>query len=142
MTYEEKGTWVFLVVSVAAFVGYLAWLVGQLLGTPPAEIAYAHPMLWAIGGAAVASILGRLLIVVAAPREAGKSDQRDREIQRFGDHGSRFFVDVAGIAALVMALLELDHFWITNTLYFGFVGTALVALVVMIVSYRRGFYPG
>ena len=54
MSYEEKGTWSFLVVAVVAYGVYLWLVLPQLLGGTPVErVDYVIPMLWTIGGAIV-----------------------------------------------------------------------------------------
>lgn len=141
MTREEKETWVFLVVSVSAFAVYSVWLIAQVLGTPANDIAYIAPMLWAIGSAIVASIIGNIALSLTAPKAANTRDQRDREIQRYGDYSGQFLVNIAGLAAVVMCMLRVDYFWIANTIYFAFVGTALITSVVKLRSYRTGFDP-
>lgn len=141
MTREEKETWVFLVVSVSAFAWYLVWLIAQIFNTPAAEIAYVTPMLWAIGSAIASAIIGNIALSITAPKAANQRDQRDREIQRHGDYSGQFLVNIAGLAVVVMCMLRLDYFWIANTMYFAFVGTALITALVKLRSYRTGFDP-
>lgn len=141
MTHEEKETWIFLVVSVSTFACYLVWLIAQVLGTPAAEIAYVTPMLWAIGSAIATAIMGNIALSLTAPKAGKQRDGRDREIQRYGDYSGQFLVNIAGLAVVVMSMLRVDHFWIANTMYFAFVGTALITSVVKLRSYRTGFDP-
>lgn len=74
-------------------------------------------------------------------QEAGKKDQRDREIYRFGEYIGQSFVVMGGVAALLMAMAEWDHFWIANVIYLAFVLSAMLGSVAKIVAYRRGFQP-
>lgn len=66
------------------------------------------------------------------------SDVRDREIDRRGQRAS-FGVLGAGFgAALVLAMVDADTFWIGNALFlFGTVG-AIVETTTKILLYRRG----
>jgi hypothetical protein len=41
-------------------------------------------------------------------------------------------------AALVMAMIRWDYFWIANVIYLGFVLWAIAGSVVRLVAYRRG----
>ena len=41
----------------------------------------------------------------------------------------------------VMAMAELDYFWIANLIYLAFVLSAILGSVAKIVAYRRGFQP-
>ena len=73
-----------------------------------------------------------LNIVVAiglARRTRDQKDQRDREINRFGEYVGQSFVVIGGVAALVLAMAEADHFWIANALYLAFVLSAVLGSV-------------
>jgi hypothetical protein len=72
---------------------------------------------------------------------AGKKDQRDREIYRFGEYIGQSFVVIGGVTALLMAMAEWDHFWIANVIYLTFVLSAILGSVTKIIAYRRGFQP-
>ena len=138
MSYEEKGTWVYLVASAGAYAIYLAIVLGRVLGTPVAEVPYVSLLLWTTGASIVASIAGRILIQTARPSDSRRSDVRDKEISRFGEHASRWFVVAGAGAALFMAMARWDYFWIANVLYLGFVLWAIAGSVVKLIAYRRG----
>ena len=64
MSYEEKGTWVYLVTSAAAYLVYLAVMLGRVAGAAAAmlmamakwdyfwiaNVIYLGFVLWAVGG--------------------------------------------------------------------------------------------
>ena len=79
------------------------------------------------------------MIAVVWPRDADRTDQRDKEIYRFGEYVGRWFVVIGAVAALVLAMAEVDHFWIANALYLAFVLSALLSSAAKLVTYRRGF---
>ena len=54
MSYEEKGTWVYLVTSAGAYAVYLAIILGRVASTPVADVSYATVLLWTAGAAAAA----------------------------------------------------------------------------------------
>lgn len=139
MSFEEKGAWIMAVVAPTAYLAYLAVILGRADGTPLAEVSYVSTMLWSIGAAIVASILLVILVAIASPKDADKKDQRDREINRFGEYIGQSFVVIGGVAALIMSMAELDHFWIANVIYLTFVLSAILGSVTKIVAYRRGF---
>jgi hypothetical protein len=139
MSFEEKNTWVYALVSVAAFAAYLVTILGRAQGIPVSEVPYVGAMLWSIGAAIVASIVGRIVIAVVWPRDADRTDQRDKEIYRFGEYVGQWFVAIGAVAALVLAMVEVDHFWIANELYLAFVLSALLSSAAKLVAYRRGF---
>ena len=138
MSYEEKGTWVYLVTSAGAYAVYLAIILGRLASTPVAEVPYVAVLLWTTGASIVASILGRVLVETARPSDSRRSDVRDREIYRFGEYASRWFLVAGAAAALVMATAEVDYFWIANVIYLGFALWAVAGSVLRLIAYRRG----
>jgi hypothetical protein len=142
MSFQEKSTWLFGVIVIAGYAVYLAIVLPALLGGASiAEVSYQIPMLATIGGAILAGIVGGILLGITSPRDAGKVDQRDREIERFGEHIGQSFTVIGGIAALVLSLVEAPCFWIANTLYLGFVLSGLLAVLAKLAAYRRGFQP-
>jgi hypothetical protein len=138
MSYEEKRTWVYLVASAGAYGVYLAIVLGRALHTPIAQVPYASALLWTTGASIVASIVGGTLVETVSPSESRRSDVRDREISRFGEHASRWFVVTGAAAGFCMAMARWDHFWIANVIYLGFVLWAVVGSVLKLVAYRRG----
>ena len=139
MAYEEKGAWIMAGASIVTYLWYLQTImVRAAAGTPLAEVPYAASLLWAVGVAIALIVAGHIVVAATAPREAGQRDQRDREINRFGEYVGDFFVIVGGGTALVMALAERDHFWIANVIYLCFVLSAVIGAATKIFAYRRG----
>ena len=138
MSYEEKGIWVYLVTSAAAYAVYLAIIVGRLASTPAAEVPYVSVLLWTTGASIVASIVGRVVIETASPSDSKRADVRDRDISRFGEYASRWVLVAGAAAALVMAMAKVDYFWIANVIYLGFVLWAIAGSALKLVAYRRG----
>ena len=134
MDTEEKSSWIQLILAVAAYGTYLVLLLGRAGETPFPETPYVDLLLWTIGGSIVASIV---LHIFFAPR-LFKKDQRDREIGRFGDAMGQAFVVIGALGALVLALFDLDGFWIANVVYLCFVLSAILSSIAKIVAYRSG----
>jgi hypothetical protein len=82
-----------------------------------------------------------IAVTIGTPCEAGQKDQRDREIHRFGEYVGQSFLVIGGVAALAMAMAELNHFWIANVVYLAFVLSAILSSLTKIVVYRLGFHP-
>jgi cell division protein FtsW (lipid II flippase) len=139
VAHEEKRAWIMLVVTVAAYAAYLVAILGQAAATPLDEVPYVPAMLWTIGAAIAASIVLSIAVAIASPEDANKKDDRDREINRLGEHIGQSFVVIGGVAAMAMAMAELDHFWIANAIYLGFALSAVLGSVAKIFAYRRGF---
>ncbi len=141
MSSEEKSAWIMLAVTVVAYATYLAIILGRADGTLLAEVSYVSTMLWTIGAAIAASIVLHIVVAIASPKDAGKKDERDREIYRFGEYTGQSFVVIGGVAVLIMAMAEVDYFWIANAIYLAFVLSGILGSVVKLVAYRRGFQP-
>lgn len=138
MSYEEKGVWAYLVASAGAYLVYLAIVGDRLARTPVAQVPYVAVLLWTIGASVVASTVVRTLIETARPSESRKSDVRDKEIYRFGEYASRWFIVAGAGAALILAMVKVDYFWIANVIYLGFMLWAVAGSVLRLLAYRRG----
>lgn len=142
MVYEERNTWVGLVVSVIGVGVYVALILPQLGARPVEQIDWVPVMLWTIGGSILASIVLSILWgLVAGARDRdgiGRSDQRDRDIARMGSRVGQAFTVIAGLGALVLCAVEADWFWIANTIFLGFALSAMVGGVASVIAYRRG----
>lgn len=138
MSFEEKGVWIYAFIAVVLPAVYFAAVLGQLRHTAAAAIEYQAPLIAAIGGAIVLSIAAHIVVAMASPDDAGKRDQRDKDINRFGEYVGGIVLGVAAIVPFVLTLVEVDHFWIANTIYLAFIMSAVSGSVVKIVAYRRG----
>lgn len=138
MSYEEKGTWAYVVVGVAVFAGYVGWLLRAADGGPLAEVSYQRPLVTAIVVSVVATVVGRVLIEVVRPSESTRPDVRDKEVSRFGDYLGGQVFSVLGAGVLALAVADADTFWIAQALYAAYVIAMVVSSVAKIVAYRRG----
>jgi hypothetical protein len=139
MSYEEKGTWVYLVISVIGYTVYLFLVLPQFLaGIPVDEIEYVAPMLWTIGGAIVGAIVLRILVEIVVPSGSTRGDVRDKEIDRLGERVGNAFLVIGALGALVLALFEGGYFWIANVIYLGFVLSAILSSITKVIVYRKG----
>lgn len=138
MSYHEKWSWASGVIAVIAYGGYLAVVAPRLGDAPAADVEYATAMLVTIGAAIVAGILCGIVLGMFRPRGETQEDERDRQIARFGDHVGHAFVVVGGVAVMVLAVLDVDGFWIANVMYLCFVLSGVLSSTARIVAYRRG----
>lgn len=139
MSFEQKGTWVALLVNVATYAAYLIIILGQAANSPLTAVAYESVMLRTIGIAIGLSIVGIIAVAIAKPSEADKKDARDKDINRLGEYVGGTVLAVGMLVPFGLALAESDHFWIANAMYLAFVLSALVGTTVKLVAYRRGF---
>jgi len=141
MSFDEKRTWIMGVVAVCAYAVYAGVILQRADGGSLADVPYASTMLWSIGAAIGTTILITIVVGMFAPHDRDLKDERDREINRFGDHVGQSFVVIGAVAALLLAMAEADYFWIANAVYLAFVLSATVGAIAKIVAYRRGFQP-
>jgi hypothetical protein len=139
MAFLEKSNWVTLVVSVPTLLVYLAVVVPQVLAQPIAEVAWVQPMIFTIVGFVVANVLGNVVAAATNPGEADKNDERDREIDHFGERVGNWLIIAGSIAALVLAMARADHFWIANAIFLGGLTGALLSSVTKIAAYHGPF---
>ena len=149
MPYEEKVTWVSLVVIAVVPVVYFVIMLGRLGDTSAADISYQRPLLIAIGASVVLTIIGSILAGIGSGISAelhGRSasgdfgsDERDKQIGRHGDLVGFSVSSVGMVGVLALTMLEYEYFWIASALYLSFVVGTLVASAVKIASYHRGF---
>lgn len=138
MTYEQKGTAVYLVVVLVTYGIYLGLVLGQLGTTPVAEIDYVGPLIWTIGASIVSAIVLRILVEIVRPSESQREDARDRDIRRTADRLGMWPLVAGALGALVLAILQAPHFWIANAIYLAFAAQAVLTSVIALTLYRRG----
>jgi hypothetical protein len=138
MTFEEKRAWVMIVVSVGAYTIYVATVLGRAGDGPLADVAYAGALLWTIGGAIVTGIVINIAMAVAGGHGADRTDERDREINQVSERIGQSILVVGALAAMVMAIAELRHFWIANAVYLAFLLSSVLSSFAKIVAYRKG----
>jgi len=150
MSFDEKATWVSLVVAVVVPLVYFWEVLGQLGESSASEISYQVPLLIAIGASILLTIVGSIVMAVGtgiaievtgegSTDEIGRKDERDIDISRRGDVVGYYVTSVGVVGALLLTMLEYDYFWIANALYVSFVVGAIVSYVVKLAAYRRGF---
>lgn len=142
MVYQERNTWVQLIVSAIGMGVYVIVILALAEGGRLIDVVWWPVMLWTVGASIVASIVLSILwgIVAGArdPAGVGRSDIRDRDIARMSARVGQSFLVIAGLGVLVLCALEADWFWIANTMYFGFALSAFVGGVAGVIAYRRG----
>ena len=139
MAFLEKSNWVTLVVSVPTLLVYLAVIVPQVLGQPIAGVSWVQPMIVTIVVFVVANVLGNVVAAASNPGEADKNDERDREINHFGERVGNWLIIAGSIVALALAMAGADQFWIANAIFLGGIAGALLSSVTKIAAYHGSF---
>lgn len=138
MAFEEKSAWIYAAIAIAFPVIYFAMVLGQLPRVAAGDIEFKVPLVAVVVGAIALTIAAHIVLAVAAPEDAGKRDQRDRDIYRYGEYVGGLVTSVAMVVPLILTLAEVEHFWIANTIYLAFVLGAASGSIAKIVAYRRG----
>jgi len=131
-----------VVVTIAAYAWYVTTIVGQLGDRPIEDVTYIGALIGTVVGAIVLSIVLNIVIAIVvgivAQQVPEKRDERDRDINRFGEAMGHSFVIIGATAALAMAMAKLPYFWIANVIYLCFVVSSLLSSTAKIIAYRRG----
>ena len=138
MGYRERGTWIELLVAAGVFVWYLQLILRRMQGTAIADVGFQGPMIRAVVISIVATIVVHILYAIFTGSTDTQEDQRDKQVSRFGDWVGMWPLVVGAGGALTLTILELDHFWIANAIYIGFVVSSLASSVARLIAYRRG----
>jgi hypothetical protein len=139
MTFLEKSNWVVIIVALPTLLAYAALVVPRVLDGPIAEVPWVEPMIAAIGAFVVANVLGNVVAAASNPGEADMNDERDREIDRYGERVGNWLLVAGSIAGLVLAMTRADHFWIANAIFLGGIAGAVLSSVTKIAAYRGPF---
>jgi hypothetical protein len=139
MSFLEKSNWVAIIVSVPTLLIYAILVVPQVLSMPVAEISWVQPMIFTIVGFVVANILGNVVAAASNPGEADRKDQRDAEIDHFGERIGNWLIIAGACTALVLAMAMADQFWIANAIFLGGLAAALVSSITKIAAYHGPF---
>ena len=139
MAFLEKSNWVVLVVGLPTLLAYAILVVPQVLSEPIAEVSWVEPMILAIVGFIVANVLGNVVAAASNPKEVDQKDQRDQEIDRYGERLGNWLIAVGAIAALVLAMAEAEHFWIANAIFLAGIAGALLSSATKIAAYHGPF---
>jgi hypothetical protein len=110
-----------------------------------AEVSWAVPMLWTVGATMVGTMVGVIVVsILAGIANRGvlesTEDVRDKQINRYGDRLAQAVMAVGAGVVLVLAMFEVDHFWIGSALFvIGSIGATLGA-IAKIYAYRGTFH--
>jgi hypothetical protein len=139
MAFLEKSNWVAIIVSVPTLLIYAILVVPQVLSTPISEVSWVQPMIFTIVGFIVANVLGNVVAAASNPGEADRKDQRDTEIDHFGERVGNWLIIAGACTALVLAMAMADQFWIANAIFLGGLAGALVSSITKIAAYHGPF---
>ncbi len=138
MSFEEKSNLVMLTAVIIVFGWYAATVLSMAADTPVAEITYQPSIVVVAVALVLIAVIGHTVIAALNPSEAGQSDERDKTINMRAERIGGYVVGSTALAALIVTMLELDNFWIAQTLLAGLVLSEIVEGGWRVVLYRRG----
>ena len=139
MAFLEKSNWVVLIVTPVALILYLSAILPAATSKPIAEVDFAGAIVGNIVFFIVANIVGNIVAAITNPTEADKKDQRDRDIDRFGERMGNWVMIGGGCAGMFLAMGRVDGFWIANAIYLSGMAAAVVSAMTKIVAYHGPF---
>lgn len=137
MSFREKSTATILVGYLVVYGWYFTRVVSAAGSGPVTDIDYQGLLFVMVGVLVAATVVAQILIAILAPAEAEQVDERDRLISLRGDRISGWVVTIGALAALGLAMIEADWFWIAHTLLAGLVLAEIFKATSMLVNYRR-----
>lgn len=126
-------------IVLLAYGWYFAVIYQEVSSEAIADIEYQGLVLVAVIFQVVLGVAVHIVIALTAPKEADRTDERDREISRHGEYLGGYVLTVGALVALALAMFEAEQFWIANVILAGLVLAQLTSLATRIVIYRRGF---
>ena len=138
MSFQEKSTWVLLGTYLVTYGWYFIAVSSDLSTTDVGAIDYRLLMLATVIALVVLAVAAHIIIAIASPKDADRTDERDREINRYGEYIGGFVLGAGALVVLAMAMFEVEHFWIANVLLVAMVLSEITSAVSKIVLYRRG----
>lgn len=138
MAYEEKVAWIGLVVGIVTGAVYGIVIALRAAGGPLVETPYVDAMLWTIGAGIVVTIIVTIAVGIVTRRDGYRTDVRDRQISARSERTARGVLVIGALGALVLAMLQADHFWIAHALFVGFYASAVLEGITKVALYRTG----
>jgi membrane glycosyltransferase len=143
MTAQQRSAWIFGLIAVVGYATYLVLVFAAAAGGPLADAAYEAPLVGTVVGAIVANIVVSIVVSIVAgtfgSRASSRVDVRDVEISQLGERVGNAPLVLGSLVALVLALVDVDSFWVANALYLGFVLSAVLGTAARLTAYSGGF---
>ena len=140
MSFQEKSTWIVLVVTVLVYSWYFTTIWAELNSVPVIDISYQATMLTTVGLLVALMVIGFILVAIISRGDDDGSDERDWAINRYGEYIGGYVLSVGALTTLALAMTETEHFWIANCILLTLVLSEVVSGVTKALLYRRGTF--
>lgn len=138
MSFQEKSNLAMAAIVSFVYGGYFVTVLGWAADDPVTEVAWKPLFLGTVISLIVLAIAAHVVIAIMRPGEAGAFDERDRIVDLRGEAMGGYALGTGVIVALGMILVDVDVFWVAQTLLAGAVVGELVKYVTTFVLYRTG----
>lgn len=138
MTWEEKSTWLTGASLLAVTIWYFTATLGELGTTPVEAISYQWRLIVMVVVSVALIVVGSIVVAIANPKAAGRADERDVQINRFGEYVGGYVLGTGMVVALMLTMVEFDHFWIAQAIVVTLVVSEFVTIATKLLAYRRG----
>lgn len=138
MPFEEKSAIVTTGAHVVVFGVYFLVVARWLASTAADDVVYQPLLVFTIVPLVVVTAVGHVVLAIRNPKEAGRSDERDRLIGLRGGRVGGFVLAVGVFFGIAFAMAELSPFYITHVLLLAWVLAEVTDGTRKIVLYRRG----
>jgi hypothetical protein len=141
MSTEEKSAWIVGVSLILIYSWYFTTILIEAASAPVDTIDY-QDLLVAMVVVFIGVVIAGEIALAVITRDSDRPDERDRKIDRFGEYIGGYVLGAGMLVVLVLAMAEIEYFWIANAALGAMVLAELVTTVTKIVVYRRGFWVG
>lgn len=139
MSFRDKSALVTIVALLIASVVYVASLVSAAGGKPLVDVAYQPYLIGFVIVLVIVSVVGQIAVAVRSPKEAtAPRDERERIIAWHSTSVSSVVLAIAAFVAITLSLIEIDWFWIANSVLALWVAAEILSGAVALTLSRRG----
>lgn len=141
MAYREKIAWLTLGSMVVAYGCYFTWLAFRLQHGEPPLLDMLLPFGIIAGTQGIVVMIATIVLTSRARRDGqDQADERDRAIARRGATAA-YYALLAGMILVGVIMPFSDPAWrIVNTALLAIVLAEAIRLILIILSYRRGWH--
>lgn len=148
MTMSERAVWTELVGLPLVGLVYVGIMLARVARMPVDEVSWVVPMIWAMCSLVAIIIFGTIATAIASHVRAAargeeatleNGDVRDKQIELLGKARTHSLTSLGSLAAIIVAMLDTDPFWIANTLFLSGILAETYGVIVKLRSYRSGF---
>jgi Flp pilus assembly protein protease CpaA len=140
VTFQEKSALTMTGILVVTFGMYFALVLGPVASAPAPAREIAYPALMILASIVVTILAATTHIVLALVfrSQANAHDERDRLIDLRSTRVAAYILAAGIYAAIVLAVVQADRFWIAQALIAALVVAEITDGVIKVTLYRRG----